>query len=68
MIYKVSYIIEMEDSPGIICERTVYPRIGEQVMIADKAFVVQEVAELSGSRTSVLYLLVKVEAAVDVSP
>lgn len=60
MQYKVSYLIDDEESPTIIRTRSTRPHTSEVVQIDSHAYVVEEVVELSRQSSDRVYLLVKV--------
>lgn len=61
MVYKVSYILGDEETPGIIRSRDTYPRIGEIVPVNGQSFVIREIEEMSTVQTDSLYMLIRLE-------
>ncbi len=60
MQYKVSYLIDDEESPTIVRTRSTRPHPSEVVQIDSSVYVVEEVVELSTQPADRVYLLVKV--------
>lgn len=56
MIYKVSYVVSDEDSPGSIRNQDTAPKPGDSVRIGDRLFIVEDVQEVMPPRGNFQYL------------
>ncbi len=64
-IYKVSYVVIENGHPGAIQNTDVPPKVGERVLLGERAFVVLEVEELIPPQGEFHYLHVTVRPAKD---
>lgn len=58
MIYKVSYVVEDDSSPGILKNEENRPQIGELVHIGSRQFEIVDVAEIIPPKNDEAYILV----------
>lgn len=58
MIYRISYVVGDDSSPGIIKNQETRPQIGEQVLIGDSVFTITEVTEVIPPKNNEAFLLV----------
>lgn len=61
MVYRVSYIVGDDSSPGVIRNQPNPPQIGDVVQINDMHFVIVEVAEIMPPKNNESFLIVTLE-------
>ena len=55
-VYKVSYVVAGEEHPGAILNADQPPRVGDQVTLGNRRFVVLEVVDLLPARGDFRFL------------
>ncbi len=55
-VYKVSYVVAGEEHPGAILNADQPPRVGDQVTLGNRRFVILEVVDLLPARGDFRFL------------